>query len=203
MGVLAFQMPSNLGTQAQAEQKLVWPSPKSSIPPRLCVSSLTPRHCRSSSLHHTTTTPCHASVPSTHQAHKLRSMHLDALRQQYPAKGKCPLASAMLGVQCLPPLVQMPLLWLQGHPRKVAKRRNGCHKYVMNMSMYVLRQIVFKPESKNVVAEIFCGNTPCLVCCTLVYFGPEESCFVPKRDAKAPKQSPHHYLTVRDASSET
>lgn len=86
-------------------------------------------------------------------------MHLDALRQQYPAKAKRPLASAVLGVQCVSLLVQMPLLELHGHPRKVAKRRNGCHKYVIYMSMCVLRQIVSKPDSKNMVAEIFLWAT--------------------------------------------
>lgn len=72
----------------------------------------------------------------------------------------------------------------------------------MYVSMYVLRQIVFRPDSKNVVAEFFfVGNTPCLVCSCL-FAGSEESCFVPKRDANSPKQPPHHYLTVTDAFSE-
>lgn len=66
-------------------------------------------------------------------------MHLDALRQQYPAKAKRALASAVLGVQRVPPLVQMSLLQLHGRPIKVAKRRNGCHENVMYMSMCMLR----------------------------------------------------------------
>lgn len=60
------------------------------------------------------------------------------------------------------------LLCLDGCPRKVAKRRNGCHKHVIYMSMYVLRQIVFKPDSKNVVAELFLWATH-PAWCALVY----------------------------------
>lgn len=114
MGVSAFQVPTNLYTQAQAEQKPVWPSPKSSITSHVFVCPLLYLDIPECHLllHHTMPCLCPQSPPSSQTLiHAFR-----CIKAAVPSQGQtCPClccagcaARATIGANVFAPVAWTP-----------------------------------------------------------------------------------------------